>query len=313
MAHRCVTTFTGESMRKHPNLIFLVLALACSGSGESAPQSDPRAAVDSLLDVDRGYARAGADTTAILALEAMFAPDVFLRAPGDQLTEGKERAVEALRSNPANLQAHLTWEPVRGGISADGRHGFTYGYMEARNPDSSVTHLKYLSYWVRGAEGWKVRAYRRAPRAGAGNPGMIAHALPTRMVAATTDSATIRRYADELDRAERAFSDEAQQVGVGRAFTRHGSPDAMNFGGPMDTTFVMSAAAIGGGMGFDDSTTGASLSWAPDHVVVASSGDLGVTIGFIQQNDSMAMPRRFPFFTVWRRDSTSARWLYVAE
>jgi hypothetical protein len=66
-------------------------------------------------------------------------------------------------------------------------------------------------------------------------------------------------------------------------------------------------------MGFDDSTTGSPLSWAPDHVVVASSGDLGVTIGFIDQNDPTAMPRRFPFFTVWRRESPSGRWLYVAE
>ena len=300
-------------MRKHPSLILLVLALACSGGGEPASQADPRAAVDSLLEVDRGYARAAADTNAITAPAAMFAPDVFLRAPGDQLTEGRDRAIEALRSNPANLQAHLTWAPVRGGISADGQHGFTYGYMEARNPDSSVTHLKYLSYWVRGAEGWKVRAYRRAPRAAAAAATMIAPALPPRLVPVTTDSAIVQGYARELDQAERAFSDEAQRIGVGRAFVAHGSADAMNFGGPTDTTFVMSAAAIGGGMGFDDSTTGATLSWAPDHVVVASSGDLGVTIGFIDQNDSTAMPRRFPFFTVWRRESPSARWLYVAE
>jgi hypothetical protein len=185
--------------------------------------------------------------------------------------------------------------------------------MQARNPDSSVTQLKYLSYWVRGAEGWKVRAYRRAPRAAETAVTLLPPALPLHMVPVTTDSTTVRRYADELDRAERAFSDEAQHVGVGRAFTRHGSADAMNFGGPGDTTFVISAAAIGGGMGFDDSTTGSSLSWAPDHVVVASSGDLGVTIGFIVQNDSAATPHRFPFFTVWRRDSAGGRWLYVAE
>jgi hypothetical protein len=300
-------------MRKSPNVVLLVLAMACSGAEEQPVLEDPQAAVDSHLAVDREIARAAADTNAVTALAAMFAPDVFLRAPGDQLTEGKDRAVEALRANPANLQARLTWTPVRGGISADGRQGFTYGYMEARNPDSSVTQLKYLSYWVRGADGWRVRAYRRAPRAGATSATAIAPALPSRMVPVTTDSATVRKYAEELDQAERAFSDEAQRVGVGRAFTRHGSADAMNFGGPVDTTFVISAEAIGGGMGFDDSTTGASLSWAPDHVVVASSGDLGVTIGFIVQNDSAATPHRFPFFTVWRRESPSAPWLYVAE
>lgn len=300
-------------MIHHRWTFLLLLGAACAAPRDQAPHSTPQAAVDSLLEVDRGFARAAADTNAVTALAAMFATDVFLRAPGDQLTEGRDRAIEALRMNPANLVARLTWEPVRGGISADGQHGFTYGYMQARNPDSSITQLKYLAYWVRGADGWRVRAYRRAPRAAAGAAPMIAPALPPGMVPVTTDSALVRRYARELDQAERAFSDEAQRIGVGRAFVVNGSADAMNFGGPTDTNFVVSAAAIGGGMGFDDSTTGASLSWAPDHVVVASSGDLGVTIGFIVQNDSAAMPRRFPFFTVWRRDSTSARWLYVAE
>ena len=300
-------------MQKSPSVILTVLALACSANGERAGIGDPQAAVDSLLAVDRAFAVAAADTNAVTGLAAMFAPDVFLRAPGDYLTEGKDRAIEALRMNPANLVAHLTWEPVRGGISADGQQGFTYGYMQAHNPDSSITQLKYLAYWVRGADGWKVRAYRRAPRAAAVQASMIAPALPPRAVAGTTDSALLRQYAQELDQAERGFSDEAQRIGVGRAFVSHGSADAMNFGGPTDTNFVMSAAAIGGGMGFDDSTTGSPVSWAPDHVVVASSGDLGVTIGFIAQNDSTARPRRFPFFTVWRRESTSARWLYVAE
>ena len=295
-----------------PFVLFFSLA-SCSTPDADPVLTSPAAALDSLLAVDRAFAAAAADTNAVAALGAMFAPDVFLRAPGDQLTEGKDRAIEMLRTNPANLQARLAWEPVRGGISADGQHGFTYGYMEARNPDSSLTPLKYLAYWVRGADGWKVRAYRRAPRAAATPSTMIAPALPSRMVPVTTDSATVRRYADELDRAERDFSDEAQRIGVGMAFTRHGSPDAMNFGGPNDTNFVISAAAIGGGMGFDDSTSGASLTWAPDHVLVASSGDLGVTIGFIVQKDPGATPPRFPFFTVWRRNSPSDPWKYVAE
>jgi hypothetical protein len=306
--------FTGEDfMLRIRSLLLLLLAPACSGPRDEPLAVSPQAALDSLLAVDRAFARAAADTNAVTALAAMFSPDVYLRAPGDQLIEGKDRVIETLRTNPANLQAHLTWAPVRGGISADGQHGFTYGYMEARLPDSTVTPFKYLAYWVRGAEGWRVRAYRRAPRARAGGAAMMPPALPPRMVPITTDSATVRGYALELDRAERAFSDEAQRIGVGRAFVLYGSPDAMNFGGPGDTNLVISAAAIGGVIGFDDSTTGASLSWAPDHVVVASSGDLGVTIGFIDQNASTARPRRIPFFTVWRRGSPAEPWKYVAE
>jgi ketosteroid isomerase-like protein len=305
-------------MSKSRCLAFLLLLPACAGAGDST-RGTPRALVDSLLDVDRAFARAAADTNAVSGVAAMFSPSVMLRVPGEELTQGKERVVAALETNPANFRAHLTWEPVRGGVSADGQQGFTFGYMQATNPDSTVTQLKYLAYWVREADGWRVRAYRRAPRPG-GTPSsvMFAPALPPRLVAVSADSATIRRYADELDRAERAFSDEAQTIGLGPAFAKYGSADAMNFGGPGDTTFVMSAAAIGGMIGAGDSG-GSPVSWAPEHVVVASSGDLGVTIGFIVPNaprdstTSPAGPRRFPFFTVWRRDSTSQPWKYVAE
>jgi hypothetical protein len=62
--------------------------------------------------------------------------------------------------------------------------------------------------------------------------------------------------------------------------------------------------------------TGSSVSWAPDHdVIVASSGDLGVTIGTIVTNepDSTGAKQSFPFFTVWRRAGPDQPWRYVAE
>jgi hypothetical protein len=49
-------------------------------------------------------------------------------------------------------------------------------------------------------------------------------------------------------------------------------------------------------------------------VIVASSGDLGVTIGMIHPNTPRAgQPANFPFFTIWRRANPTAPWRYVAE
>ena len=50
-------------------------------------------------------------------------------------------------------------------------------------------------------------------------------------------------------------------------------------------------------------------------VIVASSGDLGVTIGTIVVNeaDSTGARPSFPFFTVWRRSGPDQPWRYVAE
>jgi hypothetical protein len=50
-------------------------------------------------------------------------------------------------------------------------------------------------------------------------------------------------------------------------------------------------------------------------VIVASSGDLGVTMGTIRQNGTprAGQPSSVPFITIWRRASPAEQWRYVAE
>jgi hypothetical protein len=49
-------------------------------------------------------------------------------------------------------------------------------------------------------------------------------------------------------------------------------------------------------------------------VIVASSGDLGVSIGMIRRNQPVTgQPTAFPFFTIWRRATPTAPWRYIAE
>jgi hypothetical protein len=119
------------------------------------------------------------------------------------------------------------------------------------------------------------------------------------MVASPTDAAVIARHRESLADAERAFSKDAQTMGLGGAFVKYGRPDAVNMGGPNTASFVVGNDAIGR-LG----------------VLVASSGDLGVTFGIIRRNTPPADPKQpatFPFFTIWRRDSPSGVWRYIAE
>ena len=76
----------------------------------------------------------------------------------------------ALRAVPANATSRIEWAPVRGGVSADGAHGFTFGYMTQRRADGTRAPLKYLAYWVRRPEGWRVAVYRRVRRPDADAP-----------------------------------------------------------------------------------------------------------------------------------------------
>ena len=113
-----------------------------------------------------------------------------------------------------------------------------------------------------------------------------------------------------LKAAEQAFSDRAQEVGVGPAFVEFGSEDAMNMGSGSDFTF--GNTAIGALVGAGNTTP---ITWGPDKgALVATSGDLGVTWGFIRPKEPKPdEPAAFPFFTVWRKAAPDLPWRYVAE
>lgn len=299
----------------------LAVALIAGGVVLSSQTQDraattPKAAVDALLDADRAFSSASSRTEMVAGLSAMFAPDIVMPAPPSQLLEGMAKVVEALRSTPDSAHGKAEWTPARGGISADGQHGFTAGYMTFTRADGQKVPMKYLAYWVKRPEGWRVAAYKRGRRGDGPVPGgMMEPALPAAMVAPTTAAATIAKHRESLDQAERAFSAEAQKIGLGPAFAKWGSADAINMGGPSNVGFVVGAEAIARAVD-GGSTTSSPVAWAPEKAIVASSGDLGVTIGWIRQNakatDGSQTPPT-PFFTIWRRANTAAPWRYVAE
>src|SRR4051794_16778978 len=229
----------------------------------SAPS--PQSAVDELLAADRAFSAASAKTDLVSGLTAMFADDVVIPMPPGQFVDGKTAIAAALRGNADNLTARTDWTPVRGGISADGQHGFTFGYMTIHRQDGSDLPLKYLSYWVKRPEGWRVAAFKRtrasaAPTAAAA----VAPAIPPRLGAPTTDAKRIADAKASLDAAERAFSNDAQKIGIGPAFAQHGSADAINLGRPDDPGVVTGSENIARLVadGVADGTS--PVSWAPE-------------------------------------------------
>lgn len=266
-----------------------------------------------LLAADRAFA-AAAGTDMLSALSEMFATDVILPAPGGVFARGKEAALDLLRTNPANEASRASWVPLRVGVSGDGLHGFTFGYMTILRPDSTEALAKYMTYWERRPEGWRARAWKRAPREAADvTAQMMEPALPARLVERAIDPAVLRAYEESLAEAERSFSRDAQSIGLGAAFVRYGSPDAVNMG-PPNGPYLVGAEAIGRMVGEGEPANGSSVSWGPDEgVIVASSGDLGITFGLIRSNDPASGATPFPFYTIWRRSSPEGPWRYVAE
>lgn len=304
-----MTTYTTQRVRL--TLMALALAIPVICVAAATPQS----AVDELLAADRAFSAASAKTDLVAGLAPMFALDVVIPNPPGQFAESKAAVVAALRANPDNARSQTEWTPVRGGISADGQHGFTAGFMTLNRPNGSTIPLKYLAYWVKQTEGWRVAVYKRV-RSGEGSPSLalMAPALPDRLMPPSTDAAAIARFRESLDQAERSFSNDAQRIGLGAAFAQYGSADALNLEGASDAKLVVGPENIARLVAAGEPATGSTLSWAPDKVLVASSGDLGVTIGMIHPNAPAAgQPTSFPFFTIWRRPSPTAPWRYVAE
>jgi hypothetical protein len=201
-------------------------------------------------------------------------------------------------------------------VSADGRHGFTIGYMTVDSGGKSQA-LKYVAYWTKEADGWRVATYRRTL---ADHPPpsreMMPPALPSKVVSPTSDAAVVARHKSSLEAAEKAFSDEAQQIGLGPAFEKFGAPDAVNVGPRTRGDFVVGNREIGRNVGAGSEGKPSPVAWAADEgSIVASSGDLGVTFGYIRQNTPPAagQPGAVPFFTIWRRANPSEPWRYVAE
>lgn len=245
----------------------------------------------------------------------MFAADVAMPAPGGVLY-GSQKAIEALRGNPANAGAKATWTPARVGLSGDGRHGYTAGFMVVNRADGSEKHAKYMAYWEKQAAGWRVLAYKRAPAKDAAPAIPVGRVLPSKITAATADAATIERYRESLAEAERSFSRDAQTMGIGPAFKQYGSPDAANFGGPDTPTFVFGNEAIAAQVGQGSAPNTSAVNWGPEKTVIAASGDFGVTIGYIVRNapgPDGKIPPGQPFFTIWKRESLTAPWRYIAE
>lgn len=284
----------------------LTLALAAMPSIASAQAA--HTAAEDLAETDRTFSTVGARANIADSIGAMLMDNAVMPTPKLDFAIGRSAIVAALKANPANAAARAEWEPVRVGVSADRTQGFTFGFMTIHETGKPDRRAKYLSYWVRRPEGWRVAFYKRAASPEGSVTARLDPALPPASV--EPDPQRIQENLESLKAAEKAFSDRAQEVGVGPAFVEFGSEDAMNMGTGSDFTFGNSA--IGELVGGESAT---AIAWSADKgALVASSGDLGVTWGFIHPREPKAgEPAAFPFFTVWRKAAPDLPWRYVAE
>ena len=297
-------------------LRYLILAFLVLAAPAAAQPADSQSALDGLLAAERALAEAAGKLEPADGIASLLAQDGVLFTRPAPVT-GPAAAAAALKANPANKGKFAKWRSIRSGVSADGLHGFTLGYVTIDGGDPATANRRYLAYWVKGDAGWRVAVMKQIIQGPNDEYAPLqAPALPARMVGA--DPAKAGAHQLTLAAAEKAFSDRAQVVGVTQSFQEYGRPDAVHIFGAKG--FAIGLPAIKANQ---ESQPGpalpAGIEWSADRVIVASSGDLGVTLGHIRRTVPVADPPPgaptgpIPFFTIWRRDDPSRPWKYIAE
>ncbi|MDH5602686.1 MAG: nuclear transport factor 2 family protein [Cyclobacteriaceae bacterium] len=122
----------------------------------------------------------------------------------------------------------------------------------------------------------------------------------------------IKKWKNEILEAEKNFSDMAREKGISKAFLYYAAEDAVL---NRNDSLIIGKESIRAIYTIDDvKSENTSLTWSPDFVDVASSGDMGYTYGKYQytRKDSLGNPTAIEgvFHTVWKRQH-DGKWKFV--
>ena len=131
--------------------------------------------------------------------------------------------------------------------------------------------------------------------------------LLSQLAGSETEEALHREAAEELMGVDRAFSEEAQRIGIAAAMAAYAAQDAI--------TFREGAANVGpeeAARNFADMPEGGTLVWAPETARVSERGDMGWTWGRATFTPPNAQAVRMCYVTIWTRDFDGA-WKFAFD
>jgi ketosteroid isomerase-like protein len=260
-----------------------------------ADELDP--AIASLVEAERGFARAAVEHGVREAFLANLADDAVLFRP--RPVPG--RAWTAARPSPPFV---LNWEPVFVEVARSGDLGYTTGPYELREKGAEAPDTgHFVSVWRRAGAGgpWKVvldlgNAHFR--------PGTKPREVKGRMASTRGSGAAIGRDAAlvALRAAEGRYSELAAAEGVGKAIATHGAKDVRLY--RMDELPAIgreAAIALA-------AREGARARSKPAAVAVAESADLGYAYGVGERLGGDGKPDgELTFARIWRREGDAWR------
>jgi ketosteroid isomerase-like protein len=276
----------------------------------ATPEPARGPARDSLFRFDQGRGELIAGRGLVDGMVSLLAPNVVYLRAGVPAVYGLDGVRELLTAGMAGAPPAVMWEPLGGGVSYDLMAGYTYGVVVRQAPPGGAVHLeRYIAVWQRSrGNPWRVIAYTEVESPPAAEVNFSTNVVTPPLVAPPV---AIREAVANVRAADSLFSDLADRMGVGFAFSNTIAPQGVLFGSPQlvvgpDATREFYASRTGG----------SSLTWRPVYAWVTGSRDLGFTVGeYIEtgRGPSGAAVQRFgKYLTVWERQRDGT-WKFVAD
>lgn len=277
-----------------------------------APLRSP--ARDSLLTADAARGEAATRRGRAAAAAAWLDSDVVYLHSGAPILYGRSAAL-AILGEAAPERSTYQWRPLGGGVSRDGKGGYTYGIATTATPNAegppAVRLDRYLAFWRRHADqSWHIIAYAEVggPAPGAGVQVPSAEFPPSLAIPRGRRADAVREVRD----ADSAFALAADLQGSGIAFAQYVAPQGVVFSGSEIVIGTEAVRAL-----FDEQQgAGGTLNWRPVYADAVESGDLGWTVGeyvFTGRGANGSVVQRFgKYLTIWKKQP-GGEWRFVVD
>lgn len=278
--------------------LLMIFVPAAALAAPAGAQTNLHAARESLRAANAAVSAAVRAEGMVRGLAPHLADSADVLIPGAALVRGRDAAAAALSASPF-AGARISWEPIRVDVSADGGSGYSFGGGARANDDGTSTPARYIAFWRREGEDWKLAAFmfNQNPRPIAPPPaGFFPEPPAMGTVAAGVDAAAAL---EAIKQADRDFAALAVAQNTAAAFAAFAAPDGTLLGGAYGPQAI--GAAFGGG---------GTLEWGPTAGGMAASSDLGYTVGTAVQRGAEGQMGYTKYLSVWRlQPDGSWRWV----
>jgi ketosteroid isomerase-like protein len=283
----------------------LAVTSALTGTVVTQTRRETSAALDSMADAERAFARTALEKGIRDAFVAFFADDSvgFYPTPMNGLEFYKNLP-------PTPLTRRLEWEPRSGDIAQTGDFGWLTGPFTSRNMETGAPpgYGCYFSIWKQQSNGtWKVLMDVGITTPGAASfpAGFSGVSEPNGRYVAKAGSP--RPASDTVMSLDRSLADSARSEGIDKAYDR--VLDAVSrLHVPGHQPFVGRASIVSW---LRDSK--ATAAHVPEAGTVAASGELGFTRGSYEHTTASSDPPEKGYYVrIWKRVA-DGRWMLGVE